>query len=133
MDRKRRNLSREWIGAALLVVLLIGGVVTSLLMTRSHEAMAKTMEDAAWAALSQNWSGAVEMVKAGEKDWQSRWNLEAMVVDHRPMEEIDALFRQLEVHGALRETGEFAAACQTLSARLRAIGNAQRLSWWNLM
>ena len=52
---------------------------------------------------------------------------------HTPMEEIDALFAQVEVYAAAREEAEFAAGCAELSRRMEAMANAHGAQWWNVL
>jgi len=134
MDRKRKpKLNRELIGFFLLAALLLSGLLSSFTMTRCSARLAGQLDDAAWAALSEDWDAAVSLSNAARTQWQAQWKLVAAVSDHSPMEEIDALFRQLSVYAALRESGDFAATCGSLSVHVTAMGDAHRLSWWNLM
>ena len=80
-------MKRSWIGFALLLVLLAGGIA------------------ATWGTC---------------------------FADHTPMEEIDALFAQVEVYAAAREETDFAAGCAALSRKVEAMGLAHGASWWNL-
>ena len=48
------------------------------------------------------------------------------------MEEIDALFAEVEVYAAAREETDFAAGCAALSRKVEAMGQAHGASWWNL-
>ena len=52
--------------------------------------------------------------------------------NHTPMEEIDALFAEVEVYAAAREETDFAAGCAALSRKMEAMGQAHGASWWNL-
>lgn len=134
MDRKRTpKLSRELIGFVLLAALLLSGLLSSFAMTRCHSDIARHLDDAAWAALSEDWDAAITQSTAARAQWQAQWKLVAALSDHSPMEEIDVLFRQLSVYAALRESGDFAATCGALSVHVTAMGDAHRLSWWNLM
>lgn len=134
MDRKRRpKLSRELIGAGLLLGLLIFGLGCSFAMPRSHARLARQLDDAGWAALSEDWNTALTLSADAREDWNRRWKAVAAVADHSPMEEIDTLFRQLSVYGALRTGEDFASICAALSARVAAMGDSHKLSWWNLL
>ena len=48
------------------------------------------------------------------------------------MEEIDALFAEVEVYAAAREETDFAAGCAALSRKVEAMGQAHGASWWKL-
>ena len=134
MDRKRRSIpvSREAVGLALLVGLLLAGLYTSVEMGRSHNAISRQLEDSAWYALSGDWEQARTAAAAAESSWESRRSLCCMLSDHTPMEQADALFARIGLYSAARDGTEFAAACGELSRQIQAMGDAHRLTWQNL-
>ena len=133
MDRKRKGtLNRALVGAVLLCVLLAAGLACSLGLDRHHRALAADLEDAAWAALSENWDTARTLADATRQRWRGSWALVTTVADHRPMEEIQVLLDQLPIFLARRDAGEFAATCAELSARLSTLAQSHRLNLQNL-
>lgn len=134
MDRKEsRKLNREWIGILLLGVLLVSGIGVSVLTHRQSSTLARTLDAAAGAALSEDWETAAQGYASARQDWQKRWKLLAVLADHAALEEIDDLFTQLGVHSAARDRREFAVICAQLAGRIRQLGQRQQLTWWNLL
>lgn len=133
MDRKIGTLNiRELTGFFLLTLLLLAGLISSWYMGRQHTAMAGQLEDCAWLALSGQWENARTAADEVKKHWEQNWSLRAALADQTPMEEIDALFAELTIYGAAGERTDFADTCAALASRVDAIGNAHRLSLWNI-
>ena len=118
MDRKRQLPGRELIGAILLAVLLLTGLGVSAYMGEQQEETAALLEDAAWEGLCRDWDAAGSLLENARSRWQKDWKLAAVTGDHSPLEEIDALFSQLRIYAAQRESGEFAAACRALATHI---------------
>ena len=96
-------MKRSWIGFALLLVLLAGGIAATWGMAKCHEPIARDLENAAKTALQGDMAqGEVLMLQAREAWGRSR-HLGACFADPPPMEEIDALFAEVEVYAAARE------------------------------
>lgn len=134
MDRKIGALTlREATGIVLLLVLLAGGLLSGWYMGRQHEDISKKLEDSAWLALSGQISNARKAADAARAQWEKGRSLRAVLGDHTPMEEIDDLFAELKIYGAAGERTEFARTCSALSSRMAAMGNAYKLSWWNIL
>ena len=132
MDRQRR-IGRHTVGAGILAVLLAMGVFSSWKMDRVHSAVSRQLEDAAWLALAGDWENARLAVAAAESGWQTHRDLTCLLADHTPMEQIDASFSRIGIFSAARNSMEFAAACSELSCFTRAVAEAHRLSWQNLL
>ena len=132
MDRQRW-IGRELVGAGLLVTLLLLGLLTAWDMGRTHTAISRQMEDAAWYALTEDWEAARLAAEGARSQWEAHRTLSSLLADHTPMEEIDSLFERISIYSAARETAEFAASCAELSRNIRAMGEAHRLSWQNLL
>ena len=115
-----------------LAALLLVGLLSSWLMCRHHDGLSRRMEDAAWLAVSGDWTKARDTAAQTRSDWNKFRKARCAFADHTPMEQIDARFAQLSVYAASNERTEFAAVCTELSADLRAMGDAHRPTWWNL-
>ena len=134
MDRKSGFLKlRELAGFLLLLLLLLAGLLSSWHMGRQHGEIAKHLEDSAWLALSGQWSDARETAETARQRWEKDWSLRAVFGDHTPIEEIDDMFAELTICGAAGERTEFARICAALSSRVEAMGDAHRISWWNVL
>ena len=134
MDRKIGGLTlRELTGIALLVLLLLAGLLSCWYMTREHSRTARELEDCAWLALSGQWQQARKDADTARTRWEKSWQLQAAFSDHRPMEQINSLFSELEIYGAAGERTDFARSCAALSRQLEDLANSHRLSWWNIL
>ena len=91
------------------------------------------LEQAAEAALSEDWETAEALAEQTGVRWVQHRKRAAAFADHEPMEEIDALFAQLEVYRSAQDAVSFAAVCKLLSCQLQALGDAHIPTWWNLL
>ena len=134
MDRKIGALTlREVTGIGLLLVLLAGGLLSGWYMGWQHREISQKLEDSVWLALSGQLSNAREEADAARAQWEKGRSLRAVLGDHTPMEEIDDLFAELHIYGVAGEKTEFARTCSALSSRVKAMGEAHALSWWNVL
>lgn len=133
MDRKRGMKLQNLAGPLLLLMLLLAGLLGSWQPGRQQEAVARQLEDCQWLALSGQWQQARQGAKQAETDWNSRQSLWQALDDHRPMEEIDALFGRLSAAAASGEREEFAQNCAELSRRIRTMAEGRQLRWWNVL
>lgn len=126
-------MKRGLVGIALLLVLLALGLSVSLWLGQRQEALAETLGAAVTLARNGDWEGADRLLRKAEAEWRGQWKLAAAVTDHAPLEEIDSMLSQLKLYAEQRELLSFAALCVQLEHRLRDIGEAQKLTWWNLL
>ena len=126
-------MKRIWIGIALLVLLLGAGIRTSGFMKEAHLPVARDLRRAGELALEEQWGPAQAFASRGQKQWQKKWPVIAAVADHEPMDEIDALFAQLEVYAGEEDRLAYSAACAHLRSLLEALGQSHSFNWWNLM
>lgn len=126
-------MKRSKIGAWLLIVLLIIGMLSSWGMVKYSEPIGKAASQAAEAALREDWVKAEALTQSARARWDKYWGFCAAFADHEPMENINGLFAQLEVYAQSRDAQNFAAVCALLGEDARAIGEAHSLKWWNLL
>ena len=126
-------MKRGWIGFALLLVLLAGGLGAAWGMDRCNSPIAGTLDRAADAAMEENWSEAGQLAQKAEADWKRCWKFNACFADHEALEEIDSMLGQLEVYAKEKEEVSFASTCIALSRMIRAVGEAHGLNWKNLL
>lgn len=124
-------MKRGIIGAGLLLLLLLGGTLSSAWLGRSFETLPPLLEQAAEAAQEGEWDRAEQLSDRAEQRWQELWKITAVFVDHAPMEQIDALFAQLEV--CRQYQPDFGKLCARLARELDALSETHRPSWWNLL
>lgn len=124
---------RFWGGVAVLAVLLALGLWVAKSMETTHETVARHLEQAAREALTGDTKQGQQVLQKAQELWRQRRFLTAAVADHGPMEEIDGILAQLE---SLAEAGDgvsFAAWCSRAARLVEAIGEAQKLTWQNLL
>jgi len=126
-------MKRSWMGAGLLAALLVLGLASSFYMQRCYEPMSRDVRWASELAASGDWQEARDYVNRVEKRWKGQWGFAASFADHEPMEQINALFSQLELCGRHKETLSYCMLCAQLEEALSAMGEAHRFVWWNLL
>lgn len=122
-------MKRCWFGAAALAALLIFGVLSSRWMENHHGAVAAHIDRAADAAAREDWDTALAEAALARQRWAAGRGFAAVLADHAPMEEVDALLALL---GPGAEPAAFRENCLRLSRALSALGGSQSLSWANL-
>ena len=126
-------MARGWFGAGILVLFLILGLVVSVNMDNSHLPTGALLEQAADQTLNGEFAQGVALGMEAKARWERQWNGTATVADHSPMDDVDALFAELEVYAKAGEEPHFAACCLELSKRLQAVADAHKFSWWNVL
>ena len=126
-------MKRMWIGAALLVLMLVSGILVTEYMERCHQPGAADLDRAAALALEDNWTQAEALTAQVRENWQKTRHLTAALVDHEPIEEIDGLFAEIAVYTAARDEVSFSAVCVYLAELMDALGESHSLKLWNLM
>lgn len=126
-------MKRLWIGVGLLVFFLVMGILLTLSFHRIHAPLSQTLDTASQEAIAGNWETAQSLAATARDRWEKYRKFTAAVADHEPLEEMDALFDQLEHYAVLGWEGEFAALCTQLSSMAAAMEESQALTWWTLL
>ena len=126
-------MGRFWLGALILVALLLLGLWIGRATGWTHETISKMLDLAAEQVMAGDTAEGLATAQAARRRWHGGRNATAAIADHAPMDEIDGLFAQLEIYGQLRSPMELAAVCARLSALVSAMGEAHQLTWWNLL
>ena len=126
-------MKRIWIGIILLTVLLWAGFWISNFMDETHTPIAQDVRRAGNLALEEQWDTAQAFAKRGQDRWKKKRPVTAAIADHEPMDEIDALFSQLDTYAKSEDEVEYGALCAHLASLLEAISQSHSLTWWNLM
>ncbi len=126
-------MKRMKIGVGLLVAVLVAGIWLGERMIDCHLPCASDLEHAAACAMAEDWASAGALATRARETWERNKHLSASVTAHEPMDEIDALFGELEIYRAREETSAYSAGCMYLAEQLRDLGNSFKLSWWNLL
>ncbi len=126
-------MRRLVLGISILAVLLALSVGISLAMERIHSPVADALEQAAQAALDQDWKKAEALAKDARARWEKYWIFTAAVADHTPMDDTDGLFAELSVYLQDQEMPHFAATARHLSELARAMADSHSVNFWNLL
>ena len=126
-------MKRIWIGLALTAVLITAGLWSSHAAQRHHLEVSRQLKTAGELVFRGDWTGGIAQANAANARWHRSWHPMAAIADHRPMEEIDRVFAELEVYGAARDRTEYCAACARLSQMTRAFAEQGGLNWWSLL
>lgn len=121
-------MKRCWFGGGILVLLLAVGIFTGLYTGKFHQALSEDMIRAA-ALAGEDREKAQEAAEKVREKWERRAFVTAVLSDHAPMEAIEENFALLTPEA---EEEDFRETCLRLSAQLKALGEAQMLSWENL-
>lgn len=122
-----------WIGISLLVCLLAAGAISSYGVQQAQKPLTAQLEQAADTGFRGDWEQAEAFFNAAQTHWEKHRKFLAALTDHEPMEEIDSLFGQTKFYIKAQDPVLFAGVCNRLSQLTQAIGEAYRLSWWNLL
>ena len=125
-------MARGYIGAAVLVVFLILGFVVSGAMDNAHTPACNLLTQAADMTLTGKFEEAIPLAMEAKSLWEKSWNGTAVVADHSPMDDVDALFAEMMTFAESGEQPHFASCCRELAQRVEAVSEAHRFSWWNL-
>ena len=126
-------MKQFWFGVGLLASMLVLGIWVTGKMQRTHGPAAAGLQQASQYALAEDWGKAIQMSKDTRKNWEDNRKLTASIVNHEPMDEIDALFSQLEVFEHSRDRISYSATCARLAELLDALHQEQGFYWWNLL
>lgn len=126
-------MKRSILGFGLLLALLVLGLFTSGRMEKWHAPIQAALDAAADSVAEENWRGAGILLQEAKTRWERGWRADAALADHAPMEEIDGLFARLLEYCREEDTGEFAAGCRELSRLVKAMTDAHKPNWWNLL
>ena len=126
-------MARGWLGVIILVAFLIGGMMAAYGMSSAHMPTAELLQQASEMTVNGEFPEAVLLGMQAKDRWEAQWNGTASLADHGPMDEVDALFGEMEVYAITGEEPHFAACCAELAKRIEAVAEAHKFSWWNVL
>ena len=124
---------RFYLGAALLALILLVGILTMTWLERANEEIVLTLKKTTQAAQSGDLEQAQKLAKQAQGRWLGCWKGFAIVADHRQMDEIDALFAKMNYYGAAGNREDFGACCARIGRLVEGVADDHRLTWWNLL
>lgn len=123
-------MKRIWIGIGILLGLLALGILTMKVTDRQLGEVSAQLRQAAGEPDPQE---AIIRARQAKETWENHWFFSAALSDHTNLDQIDALFAQLEVYAQHKDTVSHAAACAWLSEAITDLEENHRLTWWNLL
>ena len=124
---------RGWLGAGLLAVFFVLGLCLSTAADKTCLPTEDLLEQAAEKTLSGDFAGGITLGMEARTRWQKKWRAIAAIADHEPMDEVDALFAEMEIYARAGEQPHFAACCKELARRIHSFADVHRFSWWNVL
>ena len=126
-------MMRTWIGVGILVLLLGIGIFPTIYTADTQDRLAQILAESRESAAVGQWEKAAGKCYQARALWEKHQKATAAVVDHEPMEEVEALFAQLEIYLKARDSVGYCACCASLEVFTRAIGESHSVSWWSLL
>ena len=126
-------MKRMWIGVGLLALALVAGILAAEWMEKTHGKIGDDIQKAAVQALEEEWGTATALTNRARRNWEKKRPVIAMLADHEPLDNIDSMFRQLEVYAAAGESAAFCAVCASMSQLLEALGDCHKCIVSNLL
>ena len=126
-------MKRLWIGIVFLILLLVGGILLTLVLSDIHSTLADDLSAASRAAQQQDWETADALIDSAQRLWEQYRHITAAFADHEPLEELEQLFAELQVCKALSLEENYAVVCSHLSEICSAIADSFRIHWWNVL
>ena len=126
-------MGRGWFGFGVLIVFLVLCFIAGIAMDNAHTPTEQLLQQAAEKTLSGDFDGGISLGLQAKSRWDRHWNGTATVADHSPMDEVDALFAEMEIYARAGEQPHFAACCKQLASRIHSFADVHRFIWWNML
>lgn len=124
---------RFYFGVGILALFLVLGLLTMKYMDKTNAGVVQTLEQAAQAAQAGDIARGRELADTARQRWKDGRRTVAAMADHKPMDEIDALFAQMEQYAVTGSEANFGACCARLAERIRSVADDHSLTWWNIL
>ena len=125
-------MKRSWMGLALLLVLLAASLLVTGFMDRIHEEMALDLRQSAECALLGDWDNVQLFLKRTNRVWEKWDRLRSCFADQKAVEDVDAALAALEIWRQSKDATAYRASCAALTKQVEAMGEAHKLTWWNV-
>ena len=126
-------MKRLWFGVGLLFIMLVLGILLSGTMERTNKDCAALLHQASDSALAEDWDTSGKLLTLSREKWQKNWAVIATLADHQPMDEIDALFAELEIYRASQDAVNFSGTGAHLASLLEAMSRSHKFTLWNFL
>lgn len=120
-------MKRCYLGAGVLLALLILGAVTSRWMENHYSRLEKQMLEAAFREPED----LLDLALKAQGDWNR--GLTAVLADHQYLERAELAFGQLVPAARRRDRGECTRLCLEIAHIFQLLAQDQQLKWENLL
>lgn len=121
------------LGIGILVALLVLCVACMCVLDRTTDQVASLLESAWSQASGDDFQTAARQMEKARTIWENRHGMAASLVDHQKLEEIDQGFVDLQAWLTLEEEEEFIRSCMALARQLRAMAEAEKPYYFNIL
>ncbi len=123
-------MKRFWLGITVLAVLLALGWGVAFFMERCHTPISIELMTAAKVSQPEH---ASQHAQSAHRRWLHCRDFTAAFADHSVLEEIDALFAEIDIYASAGDRLSFSAACAHLSELVKAVAESHLPKWQNLL
>lgn len=120
-------MKRCYLGAGMLVILLLFGIFSGKWMDTHHSRLEEAMVEAS----RQNPREALALAEQTREAWNRK--LTAVLADHQYLERAELAFGQLSDAAAADDRAEWTRLCLEIAHIFGTLARDQRLSWENLL
>ena len=121
------------LGIGILAVLLVLCLGASWTMDRTSDQVAALLESAWEQADRENLQAAAEQVEAAHRTWEQHRGISASLVDREGLGGSEQGFTDLQAWFQLGEEAEFAQSCLALAQQVRAMADAEKPYYYNIL
>ncbi len=126
-------MKRFWIGILVLSLLLVSGWAVAFFIERCHEPISRDLAQAAQIASDGQLEQAIRLAEHAHAEWLRCRDFTAAFADHSVLEQIDAIFAEIQVYAAAEDSLSFSAACAHLAELSKAVAESHCPKWQNLL
>ena len=123
-------MKRVWMGAGLLAILLVAGLLIGTGMARRLAPGAEALRRAGNSAREGNWEQAETLTREAQQDWEKIKWMTAVLTGHEELEQIDDAFVQLTAYAGA-DANAYQALCGSIAQAMDAIGENHACTWQN--
>ena len=126
-------MKRGLFGMGILAVLLIVCLIVMGMAAVLPRQITEDLQGAADAALAGDWEKTAALTEKARTAWREIRPFYCCITHQDALQEIDSLFLQLDAYQQTGEAGSYGAACLSLAAQTRSLGEDQLLTIWQLL
>lgn len=114
-------MKQIWISAAVFLLALAVGLMSVFCVRAAGEETNARLARSAEAARQERYTDAQDALLEAKDAWEGREQLLGVFLHHEEVDEVVALFAQLEQFARLQDQDDYLAACHELMARIEHV------------